>query len=98
MRDSEDKLEHPKGLAVIQLLLLTGFRRLGALSLERKWLLEEEHAIHFPTTKTGAQRRVIGAAAVELLRAQPDTGSRYFFPADWGDGQDRKSTRLNSSH
>src|SRR3546814_1692699 len=82
MRDAEDKLEHPKGLAVIQLLLLTGFRRLEALSLERKWLLEEEHAIHFPTTKTGAQRRVIGAAAVELLRAQPDTGSRYFFPAD----------------
>src|SRR3546814_10849666 len=52
MRDAEDKLEHPKGLAVIQLLLLTGFRRLEALSLERKWLLEEEHAIHFPTTKT----------------------------------------------
>src|SRR3546814_1081229 len=41
MRDAEDKLEHPKGLAVIQLLLLTGFRRLEALSLERKWRSEE---------------------------------------------------------
>lgn len=86
LRDAEKDLEHPKGLAVIRLLLLTGFRRLEALSLERKWLLEEEHAIHFATTKTGAQRRVIGAAAVELLQTQPNTGSRYFFPADWGDG------------
>lgn len=86
MREAEQELEHPKGLAVIRLLLLTGFRRLEALSLERSWLLDEEHAIHFPTTKTGAQRRVIGAAALAVLKAQPDTGSRHFFPADWGDG------------
>lgn len=85
LREAEDELENPKGIAVIRLLLLTGFRRLEALSLERKWLLEEEHAIHFTTTKTGAQRRVIGEAAVRLLLEQPDTGSKYFFPADWGD-------------
>ncbi|MFC3593486.1 hypothetical protein ACFOON_07575 [Novosphingobium piscinae] len=65
---------------------MDGFRRLEALGLDRKWLLEEERAIHFPTTNTGARRRVIGAAAVEGLRAQPDTGSQYFSPADWGDG------------
>lgn len=86
MHDAESDFEHPKGLAVIRFLLLTGFRRLEALSLERSWLLEEEHAIHFPTTKTGPQRRVIGEAALKVLQAQPDPGSRYFFPADWGDG------------
>lgn len=86
LREAEVDLEHPKGIAVIRLLLLTGFRRLEALSLERRWLLEEENAIHFATTKTGAQRRVIGQAAVQLLKSQPDTGSKFFFPADWGDG------------
>jgi integrase len=86
LREAEADLEHPKGIAVIRLLLLTGFRRLEALSLERAWLLEEENAVHFATTKTGAQRRVIGQAAVDLLKAQPDTGSKFFFPADWGEG------------
>ncbi|MFO6446910.1 tyrosine-type recombinase/integrase [Erythrobacter sp. NE805] len=86
LREAEADREHPKGLAVIRLLLLTGFRRLEALSLERAWLLKEENAVHFATTKTGAQRRVIGQAAVELLKAQPDLGSKFFFPADWGEG------------
>ena len=86
LREAEADCEHPKGLAVIRLLLLTGFRRLEALSLERRSLLDDENAVHFATTKTGAQRRVIGKAAVDLLKAQPDTGSKFFFPADWGDG------------
>lgn len=80
LREAEAELEHPKGIAVIRLLLLTGFRRLEALGIEWKWLLDEEHAIHFATTKTGAQRRVIGAAAVSLLKKQhswgPNTSSR----------------------
>jgi site-specific recombinase XerD len=86
LREAEADNEHPKGIAVIRLLLLTGFRRLEALSLERAWLLDEEHAVHFATTKTGAQRRVIGVTAVALLQSQPTGGSKYFFPADWGDG------------
>lgn len=40
LREAEADLEHPKGLAIIRLLLLTGFRRLEALSLERAWLFE----------------------------------------------------------
>ncbi|ATI82513.1 tyrosine-type recombinase/integrase [Sphingobium yanoikuyae] len=86
LREAEADDEHPTGIAVIRLLLLTGFRRLEALSLERDWLLDEESAIHFRTTKTGAQRRVIGQPALRLLSAQADSGSRYFFPADWGEG------------
>jgi integrase len=78
--------EHPTGLAAIRFLLLTGFRRMEGLGLERAWLDEEEGAIRFPDTKSGAQTRVIGQAAVDLLMAQPQTKSSFFFPADWGDG------------
>lgn len=86
MAEAEKDLEHPTGLAAIRLLLLTGFRRMEGLGLERAWLNEEEGAIHFPDTKSGAQTRVIGRAAIELLQAQPQMNSPYFFPADWGDG------------
>lgn len=78
--------EHPTGLAAIRYLLLTGFRRMEALGLERSWLDEESSAIRFPDTKSGAQTRVIGQAAVDLLLEQPTTKSPFFFPADWGEG------------
>jgi integrase len=78
--------EHPTGLAAIRFLLLTGFRRMEGLGLERAWLDEEEGAIRFPDTKSGAQIRIIGQPAVDLLLAQPRTKSPFFFPADWGDG------------
>ena len=74
------------GLAAIRFLLLTGFRRMEGLGLQRAWLDEEEEAIRFPDTKSGAQTRVIGRAAIELLLGQPKTKSPYFFPADWGEG------------
>jgi site-specific recombinase XerD len=78
--------EHPTGLAAVRFLLLTGFRRMEGLGLERAWLDEDEGAIRFPDTKSGAQTRVIGQAAVDLLLAQPKANSPFFFPADWGDG------------
>ena len=78
--------EHPTGLAAIRFLLLTGFRRMEGLGLERIWLDEEGGAIRFPDTKSGAQTRVIGQTAVDLLLAQPKTSSPFIFPADWGDG------------
>jgi hypothetical protein len=37
------------------------------LGLKREWLDEDERAVHFPDTKSGAQTRVIGRAAVDLL-------------------------------
>jgi len=87
MRAAEAAGEHPTGLAAIRLLLLTGFRRLEGLGLRRDWLDDEEAAIRFPDTKSGAQLRVIGRPAVELLLAQPQTTkSPFFFPADWGEG------------
>jgi site-specific recombinase XerD len=78
--------EHPTGLAAIRFLLLTGFRRMEALGLQRAWLDEEGEAIRFPDTKSGAQTRVIGRAAIDLLIQQPKTKSPFFFPADWGEG------------
>jgi Arm DNA-binding domain len=59
--------EHPTGLAAIRFLLLTGFRRMEGLGLNRAWLDEEEGAVRFPDTKSGAQTRVIGQVAVDLL-------------------------------
>ena len=43
------------------------------LGLQRAWLDQEEGAIRFPDTKSGAQTRVIGRAAIKLLFAQPQT-------------------------
>lgn len=86
MRGAEEDGEHPTGLAAIRFLLLTGFRRMEGLGLEHAWLDEEEGAIRFPDTKSGAQTRVIGRTAVDLLLARPKTKSPFFFPADWGDG------------
>jgi integrase len=87
LRTAEADGEHPKGLAAIRFLLLTGFRRMEALGLRRDWLDDDEGSIHFPTTKSGAQTRVMGDAAIKVLLAQPQIGnSPFFFPADWGDG------------
>ncbi len=87
MRAAEADGEHPTGRAAIRFLLLTGFRRLEGLSLRREWLNAEERSVRFPDTKSGAQIRVIGRAAVDLLLAQPQAAkSPFFFPADWGEG------------
>ena len=86
LRADAEEGEHPTGLAAIRFLLLTGFRRMEALGLQRAWLDEDDGAIRFPDTKSGAQTRVIGRAAVDLLLDQPQTKSPFFFPADWGEG------------
>jgi site-specific recombinase XerD len=86
LRAGAEEGEHPTGLAAIRFLLLTGFRRMEGLGLQRTWLDEEECAIRFPDTKSGAQIRVIGQAAIDLLLDQPKTKSPFFFPADWGEG------------
>jgi len=79
--------EHPTGLDAIRLMLLTGFRRMEALSLQRAWLNRQERAIHFPDTKSGEQFRVVGGAAIECIESQPvQEHSPYVFPADVGEG------------
>ncbi len=87
MREASAEGEHPMGLGAIRLMLLTGFRRMEALGLKREWLDHEKHCIRFPDTKSGAQIRVLGDAAMACIDSLPTRdGSPFFFPADWGDG------------
>lgn len=78
--------EAPKGLALIRLIALSGFRLNEAQGLERKWVDEDARLIIFPDTKSGAQRRAIGSCALAVIRDQPRPKSRkYVFPADGSD-------------
>ena len=87
MRDAMVAGEHPTALGAIRLLLLTGFRRMEVLGLERTWFKPHDRAIHFPDTKSGEQIRVIGGAAMQCIDNQPvHEQSPYLFPADVGDG------------
>ncbi len=67
MREAGAEGEHPTGLAAVRLMLLTGFRRMEVLGLERRWFGRKEHCIHFPDTKSGPQVRVLGEAAMDCI-------------------------------
>jgi integrase len=87
MREVAAEGEHPTGLAAVRLMLLTGFRRMEVLGLERLWFSRKEHCIRFPDTKSGAQIRVLGEAAMDCIESLPAREETPFvFPADWGDG------------
>jgi integrase len=80
-------IEHPVALEAIRFALLTGFRRLEVLSLEHKWVDHDSRVIRFPQTKTGAQVRVIGSAALATIRnIRSTTESAYVFEGAIGDG------------
>lgn len=84
---SEAEGESPTGLATIKLILLTGFRRNEALSLETSWLDGGLRCVRFPDTKTGRQTRAIGRAAAQLIKSQClHSKSLFVFPADSGEG------------
>ncbi len=84
MRTAADQGEHPVGLAAVRLILLTGFRRNEAQALQRGWVDFDADCVMFPDTKSGAQVRVVGAVAMELIEAQAEQpGNPYVFPSDW---------------
>ena len=57
------------------------------LALPHEWFDAKARCIRFGDTKTGAQIRPLGAAAVEHLANPPKPdGARWMFPADRGDG------------
>ena len=85
--------ETPTAIAIIRLLLVSGLRRMEALALPRAWVDAKARCIRFGDTKSGAQVRPIGTAAVKLLneRPAPEEGASaeraaWVFPADRGDG------------
>jgi integrase len=88
MREAEaEGFENRTGLAAIRLLLLSGLRRNEALALPCEWVDIGARCIRFADTKSGAQLRPLGAAAVALLKALPrPDDARFVFPADRGDG------------
>jgi integrase len=81
--------ESPVALAAVRLMLLTGFRRMEVLTLERAWIDANAPCVRFPTTKSGAQLRAIGQPALTLLLAQPVAvggDNPYVFPSEIGNG------------
>ena len=78
--------ENPTGLAAVRLIALSGFRLSEAQEVERTWVDPEGSAVHFPDTKSGAQDRPVGKAALAVLGAQPElAGCQFVFPSDYGD-------------
>lgn len=79
-----EPVEHPVGLAIVRLLVLTGLRLNEAQGVQRPWISDDGY-IAFGDTKTGAQIRIIGKSALKVLRGQPLLeGSPYVFPSDGG--------------
>lgn len=84
MREAIDEGENRTGVAAIRFLLLSGCRRMEALTLKREIVDQGNGCIHFEDTKSGAQVRPIGTAALSAIKSPARSG--YVFPADRGDG------------
>lgn len=51
------------------------------------WIEPDDNCVAFPDTKSGAQMRAAGDAAITLLLSQRQRNSSpFFFPAGWGEG------------
>jgi integrase len=87
MRAAETSGKNPAALAAVRFLLLTGFRRMESLSLRWEAVDAKGRCIALLDSKSGAQVRAVGAAALAVL----DTTKRlsvspWVFPAARGDG------------
>jgi len=79
--------ENRTALAVLRVLLLTGFRRGEAQAMQRTWVNPSAGYVAFPDTKSGAQLRVIGSPALMVINAQPEiVGNPHVFSSATGDG------------
>jgi integrase len=79
--------DHPTGIAVVKMLILTGFRISEAQKMHRSWLDATAGYVAFPDTKGDEQIRVIGPSAMAVALAQPEIGGTDFlFPSDSTDG------------
>lgn len=85
MRAPEADTDNQVAVAAIRFLLLSGCRRMEALSLPERWLDEYGGCIRFDDTKSGAQVRPIGASAFAAINGLPRTNG-WVFPASRGEG------------
>jgi integrase len=88
MRHAERKeTESPVALAIVRLLLLSGFRISEGQGLERAWVSGDGGYVGFPDTKGDAQVRAIGPSAAKVISEQPvRLDSPYVFPSDVSEG------------
>lgn len=85
MRDAEAEGVSLTGLAAVRFLLLSGCRRMEALSLPVRWVDRAASCIRFEDTKSGAQIRPIGASAFDALD-QSTSRNGWVLPAARGKG------------
>jgi len=85
LRQSEVEDGNAVAIAAIRFLLLTGCRRMEALSAKVEWLDRRGGCIRFPDTKSGAQVRPVGASAFVAIDKLPSRNG-WAFPASRGDG------------
>jgi integrase len=79
--------ESPVAFAAVRFLLLSGFRRMEALSLCWDAIDSKGRCITLADSKSGGQVRAVGAAALAALEAvRRAPGSRWVFPAARGEG------------
>lgn len=80
--------EHPTALAAIRFALLSGFRRMEVLSLNQAAVDFDAGVARLEATKTGAQVRVLGTAALDLVGSQiaAHRSHSFVFPAASGEG------------
>ncbi len=72
MKELEAEGEGAVGLRAIRFLLLSGFRRMEALTLQWGAVDFEDHCARLQDTKTGKQTRPLGSAALDhLLKFKP---------------------------
>jgi integrase len=87
LTEAEHKAGNPVACASIRFLLLTGFRKMEALSLKWTDIDAKRRCIYLQDSKSGAQIRAIGPAAVRILDAQARIeGIPWVFPAAVGTG------------
>ena len=91
----EQEGNRPVGLAAVRFLLLTGCRRMEALSLPLSWIDARHHCLRLGDTKSVRAResgtrieiRPIGRPALALLEnVTRPFGSKWAFPSERGDG------------
>jgi integrase len=73
--------EHPNGIGIIRLLLLTGCRLSEILTLEWSHVDFERGCLRLPDSKTGAKVVHLGTAALDLLASLPRYARPFVFPA-----------------
>lgn len=83
IRQREGEGERVDGLRAIRFLLLSGCRRMEALTLKWEMVDRKARCLRLPDTKTGAAIRPLGRAALEFLATFEPRGAKpgdYVFP------------------